>query len=52
LEVTILLVTPILFFAQNNTITGSIGVLNNTTSSQLTTKLGIHTEQVKTHENF
>jgi protease-4 len=39
-------------FAENNTITGSIGVfgvLPNFTS--LATKIGIHTEQVKTHEN-
>jgi protease IV len=39
-------------FAEKNTITGSIGVfgiLPNFTS--LATKIGIHTEQVKTHEN-
>ncbi|MBP4136605.1 signal peptide peptidase SppA [Flavobacterium geliluteum] len=39
-------------FAENNTITGSIGVfgvLPNFTS--LATKLGVNTEQVKTHEN-
>ncbi|WP_339918868.1 signal peptide peptidase SppA [uncultured Flavobacterium sp.] len=39
-------------FAQNNTITGSIGVFGILPNfSQLTTKLGIHTQQVKTHEN-
>ncbi|CAM2799973.1 signal peptide peptidase SppA [Flavobacterium frigoris] len=39
-------------FAQNNTITGSIGVFGILPNfSQLTTKLGIHTEQVNTHEN-
>lgn len=39
-------------FAENNTITGSIGVFGILPNfSQLTTKLGIHTEQVKTHEN-
>ena len=39
-------------FAEKNTITGSIGVfgiLPNFTT--LATKIGIHTEQVKTHEN-
>jgi len=39
-------------FAENNTITGSIGVfgvLPNFTS--LATKIGVHTEQVKTNEN-
>jgi protease-4 len=39
-------------FAQNNTITGSIGVFGILPNfSQLTTKIGIHTQQVKTHEN-
>ncbi|MEZ7497526.1 signal peptide peptidase SppA [Flavobacterium sp. Arc3] len=39
-------------FAQNNTITGSIGVFGILPNfSQLTTKLGIHTQQVTTHEN-
>jgi protease-4 len=39
-------------FAENNTITGSIGVcgmLPNVTS--LATKIGLHSEQVTTHEN-
>jgi protease-4 len=39
-------------FAQNNTITGSIGVFGILPNfSQLTNKIGIHTQQVKTHEN-
>lgn len=39
-------------FAENNTITGSIGVFGILPNfTQLTTKIGIHTEQVKTHEN-
>jgi len=39
-------------FAENNTITGSIGVFGVLPNfTQLTTKLGIHTQQVKTHEN-
>ena len=39
-------------FAENNTITGSIGVFGILPNfNQLATKIGIHTEQVKTHEN-
>ncbi len=39
-------------FAENNTITGSIGVFGILPNfSGLTTKMGIHSEQVKTHEN-
>ena len=39
-------------FAQNNTITGSIGVFGILPNfSQLSQKTGINTEQVKTHEN-
>jgi protease-4 len=39
-------------FAQNNTITGSIGVFGILPNfSQLTNKIGIHTQQVKTHKN-
>ncbi|WP_414000131.1 signal peptide peptidase SppA [Flavobacterium sp. W1B] len=39
-------------FAENNTITGSIGVFGVLPNfSQLATKIGINTEQVKTHEN-
>ncbi|MEO8253687.1 MAG: signal peptide peptidase SppA [Flavobacterium sp.] len=39
-------------FAQNNTITGSIGVFGILPNfSTLSTKIGITTEQVKTHEN-
>jgi protease-4 len=39
-------------FAQNNTITGSIGVFGILPNfSQLTNKIGIHTQQVETHEN-
>jgi protease-4 len=39
-------------FAENNTITGSIGVFGILPNlSQLVTKVGIHVEQVKTHEN-
>jgi protease-4 len=39
-------------FAENNTITGSIGVFGMLPNfTQLTTKIGIHTEQVKTHAN-
>lgn len=39
-------------FAENNTITGSIGVFGILPNfSQLATKIGIHVEQVKTHEN-
>lgn len=39
-------------FAENNTITGSIGVFGVLPNfSQLATKIGLHTEQVKTHEN-
>ena len=39
-------------FAQNNTITGSIGVFGILPNfSELTNKIGIHTQQVKTHEN-
>ena len=39
-------------FAENNTITGSIGVFGILPNfSQLTTKIGVHVEQVKTHEN-
>lgn len=39
-------------FAENNTITGSIGVFGILPNfSQLTTKIGINAEQVKTHEN-
>ncbi|WP_281297394.1 signal peptide peptidase SppA [Flavobacterium limnophilum] len=39
-------------FAENNTITGSIGVFGVLPNfTQLTTKIGIHTEQVKTNEN-
>jgi protease-4 len=39
-------------FAENNTITGSIGVFGMLPNfSGLSTKMGIHSEQVKTHEN-
>ncbi|MFV8325122.1 signal peptide peptidase SppA [Flavobacterium sp. ZS1P14] len=39
-------------FAENNTITGSIGVFGILPNfSQLATKIGINAEQVKTHEN-
>lgn len=39
-------------FAENNTITGSIGVFGILPNfSQLATKIGIHVEQVKTHDN-
>lgn len=39
-------------FAENNTITGSIGVFGILPNfSQLATKIGINTEQVKTHVN-
>lgn len=39
-------------FAENNTITGSIGVFGLLPNfTQLATKIGIHTEQVKTNEN-
>jgi len=39
-------------FAENNTITGSIGVFGVLPNfTPLATKIGIHTEQVKTHEN-
>jgi protease-4 len=39
-------------FAENNTITGSIGVFGMLPNfTQLATKIGLHTEQVKTHEN-
>lgn len=39
-------------FAEENTITGSIGVFGMLPNlTQLATKIGIHTEQVKTHEN-
>lgn len=39
-------------FAENNTITGSIGVFGILPNfSQLVTKVGIHVEQVKTNEN-
>ncbi|MBK0370306.1 signal peptide peptidase SppA [Flavobacterium agrisoli] len=39
-------------FAEKNTITGSIGVFGVLPNfSPLATKIGIHTEQVKTHEN-
>jgi protease-4 len=39
-------------FAENNTITGSIGVFGILPNfTQLATKIGIHTEQVKTHDN-
>jgi protease-4 len=39
-------------FAENNTITGSIGVFGILPNfTQLATKIGIHTEQVKTNEN-
>ena len=39
-------------FAENNTITGSIGVFGILPNfSGLTNKIGIHSEQVKTHEN-
>ena len=39
-------------FAENNTITGSIGVFGILPNfSQLTTKMGISVEQVNTHEN-
>tara|TARA_R110000868_G_scaffold186_11_gene1906 strand:+ start:1343 stop:3103 length:1761 start_codon:yes stop_codon:yes gene_type:complete len=39
-------------FAENNTITGSIGVFGILPNfSQLTTKIGISVEQVNTHEN-
>jgi hypothetical protein len=43
---TILRVTPIPF-AQNNTITGSIGVFEYYLIFELTNKIGIHTQQVK-----
>lgn len=39
-------------FAENNTITGSIGVFGILPNfSKLTTKIGINAQQVKTHEN-
>lgn len=39
-------------FAENNTITGSIGVFGILPNfNQLTSKMGIHTEQVSTHGN-
>jgi protease-4 len=39
-------------FAENNTITGSIGVFGVLPNfTKFATKIGIHTEQVKTHEN-
>lgn len=39
-------------FAENNTITGSIGVFGVLPNfTQLATKIGIHSEQVKTNEN-
>ncbi|MFE3866861.1 signal peptide peptidase SppA [Flavobacterium sp. LS2P90] len=39
-------------FAENNTITGSIGVFGILPNfTKLATKIGINTEQVKTHEN-
>ena len=39
-------------FAENNTITGSIGVFGVLPNfTKLATKIGIHTEQVKTNEN-
>lgn len=39
-------------FAENNTITGSIGVFGILPNfTQLATKMGIHTEQLKTNEN-
>ena len=39
-------------FAQNNTITGSIGVFGLLPNfTELTTKLGIHTEQITTNQN-
>ena len=39
-------------FAEKNTITGSIGVFGILPNfTQLTTKIGLHSEQVKTHEN-
>jgi protease-4 len=39
-------------FAENNTITGSIGVFGILPNfTQLATKIGIHTEQLKTNEN-
>jgi protease-4 len=39
-------------FAENNTITGSIGVFGVLPNfNQLATKIGVHTEQVKTNEN-
>jgi len=39
-------------FAENNTITGSIGVFGILPNfSSLATKIGLHTEQVKTNEN-
>ncbi|WP_338408864.1 signal peptide peptidase SppA [uncultured Flavobacterium sp.] len=39
-------------FAENNTITGSIGVFGILPNfSQLATKIGLHSEQVKTNEN-
>jgi protease-4 len=39
-------------FAENNTITGSIGVFGILPNfSPLATKIGLHTEQVKTNEN-
>jgi protease-4 len=39
-------------FAEKSTITGSIGVIGTLPNfTQLTNKMGIHAEQVKTHEN-
>lgn len=39
-------------FAENNTITGSIGVFGMLPNfAPLATKIGLHSEQVKTHEN-
>ncbi|HSN47791.1 MAG TPA: signal peptide peptidase SppA, partial [Flavobacterium sp.] len=39
-------------FAENNTITGSIGVFGILPNfTKLATKIGLHSEQVKTHEN-
>ncbi len=39
-------------FAENNTITGSIGVFGILPNfTQLATKIGVHTEQVRTNEN-
>jgi len=39
-------------FAENNTITGSIGVFGMLPNfNDLTSKMGIHTEQVSTHQN-